>query len=534
MSLIKGFCQSNSSYFEAINNIKSDSIKKHLFYLASDELEGRGLGSRGIELASQYISQKFSNYRLKPIDIWNSYFQEIPMHGSIPLGTSELTIYNDTIAHKLEYSEDYFLYKSGQQTFVPQPVEIIFVGYGIIAPEYDYNDYQSVDVEGKIVAFLDCEPYSESKDFFNAHYPTLYSTHEIKRRTAISRGAAGTILIPTERYLNWATVKRDFDIEDVNLAYDFSSNLSLIINPNIIHILFANSSYSFEDVLELHLKNKMKSFSLNSRLRFKGSFRERNFVEKNVIGILQGKDKKLRDTYIIVSSHYDHLGIGKTINGDSIYNGALDNAIGVSVMIEIARVLCNLELKRSVIFIATTGEERGLLGSRYYTDNPLFPLHKTVANLNIDGIAFFRDFKSLIVLGKQYSTLGDFVTQTANRFGLKIDELPEDFMNFNAFTNSDHYSFASAGIPSVIILEGFQNKTLTEDEVMNEFINFYQKYYHTPFDDLNQNIDYIAAERHAKVLFDFIYHLANSTEEPKWHSDSPFLNIYLRNLAEKK
>lgn len=526
--------QSSIEYFNALNSINGDSIKKHLDYLASDELEGRGLGSKGIELAANYISNRFSSFNLRQVPGKNNYFQEIPMHGSKLLKNSELVIINNDSAKTLQYSEDYFLYKLGQQTFIPKPLEIVFVGYGIVAPEFDYNDYQSVDVQGKIVAYLDSEPYSEDPDFFNGFLPTRYSSAEMKRRIAISRGAAGTILIPVERYTDWSDVKRDFDIEDVILAYDISSNLSLIINPSVANILFKNSTYSYDDVIKMHNNHKIKSFVLQSKLKFKGYFKERSFIERNVIGTILGNDNKLKDSYIIVSAHYDHLGIGNEIRNDSIYNGALDNAIGVSVMLEIARALSSLSLKRSVVFIATTGEERGLLGSIYYTDNPIYPLYKTIANLNIDGIAFFRDFKSLIVIGGEYSNLGEYSLKVAEKFGLSIDEIPDEFYSFGAFNNSDHFAFAMAGIPSVIILEGLENKNLSREEVKNEFIDYYLNKYHTPFDDLNQNIDFVAAERHAKILFDLVYQLAISNEKPTWNSDSPFLKYYLRNLAEKR
>jgi len=526
--------QSSLEYFNVLNSINKDSIKKHLTYLASDELEGRGLGSKGIKLAANYISDYYSYYKLNKISTGRSYFQEIPMHGSQALSNSELTILNKDFEVSLKYGEDYFLYKCGQQTFIPQPLDIVFVGYGIVAPEFDYNDYQSVDVEGKIVLFLDGEPLSDDPDFFNGSLLNNYSSAELKRRIAISRGAAGTILIPTERYTNWKEVQRDFDLEDVNLAYDISSNLSVILNPNKVDLLFSNSEFMFPQIIEMHKNRKIKSFNLKSKLKFRGYFKERNFIEKNVIGTIAGTDKKLRDTYILVSAHYDHLGIGKPINGDSIYNGALDNGIGVSVMLELARALSGLQLKRSVVFIATTGEERGLLGSIYYTENPVYPLYKTIANLNIDGVAFFRDFKSLIALGNDLSSLGDLSTKTAERFGLKIEGIPEEFLNFGAFKNSDHFAFASAGIPSIIILEGLGNKSLTREEVKKEFIDYFLYRYHTPFDDLEQQIDYTAAERHAKVLFDFIYHLAMSNEEPKWNSNSPFIKNYLRNLAEKR
>jgi hypothetical protein len=461
------YSQTSSEYINALNSISKDKIEGHHIILASDEFEGRGLGSNGIKMAAEYISNQFNNFGLSKPSLSNSYFQQIPMHASQPLKSSELIIYNNDKSYLLNYSIDYFLYKSGKQTLIHQPVEIVFVGYGIVAPEYDYNDYHSIDVEGKVVVYLDNEPLSNDENFFNGNLPTRYSLAEMKRRIAIARGAAGTILIPLEKFSDWSKVERDFYMEDVTLAYDISSNLSLIINTNVADILFEGSKYSLKDIFQMHNSKKMRSFNLNSKLKFKGVFKERNFVEKNVIGIIKGKDTKLNDSYILVSAHYDHFGIGREIKGDSIYNGALDNAIGVSVLIELARALSSVKLKRSIVFIATSGEERGLLGANYYTENPIIPLYKTIANLNIDGIAMYKDFSSLICPGKEFSTLGTLIKKTAKRFGLEIEELPEEFVSFGSFSNSDHFSFALAGIPSIIILEGTKNKSRSKQEVKN-------------------------------------------------------------------
>lgn len=528
--------QSYDNFYSAINSIDGYSILKHLNFLASDSLQGRGLGSEGIEIAAKYIADKFQQFGLETNPKSNNYFQEIPMHGSIPLNSSELKIYTQDSVLRLKYSHDYYLYKAGQQTYIPSAIEMVFVGYGIVAPEYDYNDYQSVDVTGKIVVYLDNEPLSEDPNYFNGQNPTKYSFAEVKRQIALSRGAAGTILIPFENYTDWNFVKRDFDLEDINLAYSITSNLSLIINPRIVDYLYEHSGYAFDDIIEMYNSHKMKSFELKTRLSFRGAFKERNFVEKNVIGILPGNDAKLKDSYLIISAHYDHLGIGIPVNDDSIYNGALDNAIGVSVLIEIARTFSKLTAapKRTIVFIAFTGEEKGLLGSTYYCDNPVFPLYKSIANVNIDGIAFFRDFLSIVGVGDEYSSLDEKLLETAKRYQLIIEDIPVEFNSITAFTNSDNYVFAINGVPSILLLEGIINKTKSREEVIEAFIDYYLNRYHTPFDDMKQNIDIVAAERHAKILFDFCYSLSNSSIAPEWKKDSPFLKAKLRNIAEKK
>ncbi|BDQ01834.1 M28 family peptidase [Ignavibacterium sp.] len=532
----KNFSQETVDYFRAFESINGDSILKHLQFLASDELEGRGLGSRGIKLAANYLAEKFNEYDLKKIPSTDSYFQEIPFIGSRTLSSSEFNFYIDDKVISLKYSDDYFLYKSGQQTFIPLPTELVFVGYGIVAPEFDYNDYQAVDITGKIAVFLDSEPLSNDPEFFNGNEITYYSFAEVKRQTALQRGAAGTILIPFEKYSGWENVTKDFAKEDIRLAYDLTSNFSVIINPAIAKLIFNGSQYSFDDIIEMHQKHQLKSFPLKTKISFRGNFKERAFVGKNIIGILPGSDDKLKDSYLIISAHYDHLGIGSPIQNDSIYNGALDNAIGVSVLIELARAFSSLNTKpkRTIIFIALTGEESGLLGSIYYTDNPVFPLYKTIANVNIDGIAFFRDFESVIGVGSEYSSLKNNLSETAERYQISVEKIPEEFEQLTSFTNSDQYTFASVGVPSILVLEGLQNRTKSREEVLQSFIEYFELRYHTPKDDLNQFIDEVAAERHTKILFDLCYHIANSVDEPKWKSDSPFLKARLRSIAEKK
>lgn len=530
------YAQDGKNFYSVRDSISGKSIYKHLQVLADDSLQGRGTGSLGGEIAANYIAGEFTKYGLGEIPNNNSYFQNIPMHGSLPLSSSELTLISETDTSNLKYAKDYFLYRSGQQTFIPTPLPLVFVGYGIIAPEYDYNDYQNVDVEDKIVVYIDGEPRSEDEDYFNGLSPTIYSYSESKRRMALSRGAAGTIQISLIQYDDWDAVEKDFDNEDVTLAYSVTTNLSVIINPKIADKLFTGTGFTFADIIRMNKENSIRSFPLNTKLKFKGVFKERDFVAKNIIGLISGSDTDLKNSYLIVSAHYDHLGIGIPINGDSIYNGALDNAIGISVMLEIAKAFSELKVKpkRSVLFFATTGEEKGLLGSSYYIDNPVVPLYKTIANINIDGIAMFKDFQSLVPIGTQYSNLDVYLNQTAARYGLLVEGIPSQFRSFDAFNKSDQLAFAVGGIPSILVLEGLTNKTKSKDQVLKAFIDYYLERYHSPFDDLKQDIDSEAASKHAKILFDLCFHLADQIETPVWKNSSPFINARLRSFAEEK
>lgn len=536
LNSVSGYSQDIKNFYSVRDSISGSVINKHLQILAHDSLEGRGVGSKGIAKAAEYISQQFSKFRLERAPSLNNFYQNIQMHGSMPLPKSELILIKDTDTTFLKYSEDYFLYRSGQQTFIPVPLDLVFVGYGIVAPEYDHNDYQSVDVIGKIVVFIDGEPESDDMEYFKGTIPTIYSYPESKRRIAISRGAAGTIQINLNSTIDWETIKKEFSSEDVTLAYSVSGNLSVLLNTGIAEKLFEYSDYTLNDIMLMHQQNNIRSFNLNSKIKFKGVFRERDFISQNVIGYVKGSDPELQQTYLLVSAHYDHLGIGLPVDGDSIYNGALDNAIGVSVMLELASAFAQLAVKpkRSVIFIATTGEEKGLLGSSYYVDHPVFPLHKTITNINIDGIAMFRDFTGLVSVGTEYSTLDHFIKQTADRYDLVMEEIPPQFRSFDAFNKSDQLAFALGGIPSVLVLEGLSNRTKNDEEVLEAFINYYLEKYHTPFDDLNQVIDTEAAARHAKILFDLCFHLADQKDVPEWKSGSPFINARLRSIAQER
>lgn len=530
------FTQSTDLNDESLGLIKEENIKRRLQILANDILEGRATGTTGGDLAAKYIAIEFSKIGLKPAGDKNTFYQYIPMHGSTVLPSSEMILFSGDEMINLNLNEDYLSFRNGQQTYIPIPLDLVFVGYGIYAPEFDYNDYQSMDVEGKIVVFLSGEPQSDDPEFFDGENPTIYSYPASKQKLAISRGAAGSILIPTYENFNWEEEIKEFSFEDVTLAYSVSNNLSIVINPDLAEKLFKDAQFSFDEIIEMHNSNLLKSFPLKTQLSFKGEFKQRDFLSPNIIGMIEGSDENLKDSYVILSAHYDHLGIGSPVNGDSIYNGALDNAIGVSVLIEIANAYMQLinQPQRSVIFIALTGEEKGLLGSTYYTDHPVVPLYKTVANINIDGIAMFKDFRSVVGIGSDLSTLSNFLDSSASEFNLQVEKIPKQFKQFDAFNRSDQIAFALAGIPSMLVLEGTKNKHILEEEVINKFIDYMVNKYHTPFDDLSQEIDYTAAAQHTQFLFYLSQLIANSEVEPEWNEDTPYLNARLRSVAERK
>ncbi|MGE5810131.1 MAG: M28 family peptidase [Ignavibacteria bacterium] len=513
-------------------------LEKHLSFLGSDSLKGRGTGTEGEMQAALYIKDELEKTGLKP-PAKNSFYQEIPLLGSTPLENSRLTFYKNEKSHEYKLNEDYLMYYTGEQTFIPNPIPLVFAGYGIIAPEFDYNDYQSVDVEGKIAVMISGEPVSNDPDYFNGERETIYSLTEAKQRLAISRGASGCIIIPYRdgwTDSDWEFFKKQFAFENVMLPYNVTNNLSLLFNPAKAGELFSGTGITLEEIYMMHNQNNIKSFPLDAELSFSGSFREREFISRNVIGIIEGNDPELKDSYLIISSHFDHLGVGPAVSGDSIYNGVFDNAIGAAAVLELAKAFKAAEnkLKRSVIFLFLTGEEKGLIGSTFYVDHPAVPLYKTIADINVDGIAVFDEFKSIVGVGADYSELGNLLKETAEDLNLTISSIPQQFQQSESFYRSDQIIFAMAGIPSILTMDGIDYKHLSEEEGLKKFLNYSRNIYHTPFDDLNQEINLDASIQHIEFLYLMSYKLLTGYEIPEWKEDSPFLNARLRSIAEKR
>ena len=516
-----------------------ESFQKHLKVLGSDLFEGRGTGATGGYLAANYLAQEFARINLKPTGNNDTYYQYIPMHSSKALESSKLILYSGNETKTLELNEDYLLYKSGDQTFIPTPLELVFVGFGITVPEFDYNDYQSIDVKGKIVVMLEGEPYSKNESYFDGELPTVYSYPESKIRIAISQGAAGSIIISNphlDKFYNWDNLKQQFAFEDVTLAYSVTGNLGILMNPLQAENLFENSGTTLNELFTLADKDGLKSFPLKTKISFKGEFKRRDFVAPNVVGMIEGSDPELKNECLIVSAHYDHLGIGPAVKGDSIYNGVFDNAAGVCALLEIASAVSQMRIhpKRTILFLLVTGEENGLLGSIYYTDHPAVPLYKTAANINIDGVASFDKFKSVIGVGLKYSTLENSLNKVAKGNGLNVVPIPSIFSQHETFNRSDQIAFANAGVPSILVLDAPDFVSFTEEEAFQKIIYYEENIYHTPFDDLNQEINYHAVLQHIDLLYDLCLEIANSEKVPEWKAGSPFINARLRSIAEKR
>ena len=510
------------------SNVNIRTLRQSTAVLGSDALEGRAPGTPGGNRAARYIEQQLRSYGLESVMTDDEFKQQVPLHGSVPLQGTRLQLESLGNTLDLELWEDYVLFTTGEQTLVPEFVPMVFVGYGIIAPEFDYDDYADLDVAGKIVVYLDGEPPSAEDDFFDGSRATVYSSAEAKKRMALSRGARGGLLVPLiddEIAAAWQRTRFDFAFEDLSLAYAVPGHLSAILHPDRAEWLFSDALYDWDQVRSMASRGIVRSFHLPVKLRFEGRFRTRDVLAPNVVAGLPGRDPRFRNTAVVVSAHYDHLGIGPAIRGDSIYNGVVDNALGVAGVLEIARVLAGLDRapRRTVIFLLTTAEEEGLLGTQFFLDHPPLSRSKMAANVNVDGLAFTDTFDSVIGVGSELSTLGRSLEDVAEKLGLAVGRLPDLFWDAESFSRSDQKAFAERGVPSILVNEGFDLRHLTEDEAIRGNLEWLANRYHTPFDDLEQPLDWRAVEQHCRVILALVYTLAEDPREPEWYQGTPYL-----------
>ncbi|MEL6822547.1 MAG: M28 family peptidase, partial [Calditrichota bacterium] len=351
----------------------------------------------------------------------------------------------------------------------------------------------------------------------------------------LSRGAVGSILISGRKGdSSWDKKRLSYGFEEVKLAYSPTSLLNILTPFEVAESFFIGAQYSLEQIRQLDERDDMRSFPLASRLRFNGKYAERDFVARNVIGLIPGTNNRLSDEYLLLTAHYDHLGIGPPMKGDSIYNGVFDNAAGVAALLEIGRMIALEPLQRSMLLVFVSGEERGLLGSLYYVDHAVRPLYKTVANINIDGISVFEPFREVIGVGGTLSNLGNLLTSFVTQSGIRILEEGQVKNSQALFTRSDQIVFARAGIPSILVIEGNEYQTSDRLAGRKRMEQWVSNIYHTPFDDLSQPINYAAVEQHVTLLEKFTRIVATAEEEIEWNPRIPYRIERFRSRAEKR
>ena len=497
---------------------------KHIEYLASDELAGRETGSEGHRRAAQYIAAAFKRAGLKPGGT-QGYFQPVKfISRKIVEEQSSLAIIRNPKGQSIGKEEPVVL---GEEATFSMGIEhaprteapVVFVGYGLTVPEMNYDDLAGLDLRGKVVLLLSGGP-SEIPGPLRAHYQN-------SRWDALKRaGVIGVIGIqnPIGQDIPWersklARLRPALSLAEPGLEENAGQQLAVTFNPAKAEKLFADSGHSFAEIMKLAEAGKpLPRFAIPSTVRASVKFEKKIVESQNVAGILPGSDPRLRKEYVVLTAHLDHLGKGEPINGDSIYNGAMDNASGIATLVEAARTFSEkkLRFRRSVVFLAVTAEEHGLRGSKYYATHPTVPASGIVANINIDMFLPLFPFRSFIVQGLEESNLAEDLQSVAKSIGVEVLSDPEP--ERRAFVRSDQYSFIRCGVPAISLKVGFV-KDSPEHEIVKRWR---RERYHAPSDDLQQPIDFEAAAGFNRAYLKIIEAVANRAERPHWNSSSFF------------
>ena len=505
--------------------------------LSSDNMQGRNPGTEGGQLAKNYISEQFSLTNLKTFD--NSFFHEVPAVSSTIKDSSFFTISFRDRDRKLNYgSEVVFWSKRNIKNQKIDSSDLVFVGYGIVAPEYNWNDYEDIDVSGKTVVMLINDPGFDTGrlNLFNGRAMTYYGRWTYKFEEAAKQGAAAAIIIHEEEAAAypWSVVENSWTGPQLDLQRK-DLGMSRTILESWISIDAANEIFTFTgfnyDLLKEFALDKtfqafeMKGLSLTSNINSDISY----FSSHNLIGYKEGISRP--DEYLIFMAHWDHLGVNKDLIGDQIFNGAADNAAGVAAVIELARKFDQVQTERSIIFSALTLEESGLLGSAYLAENPPVDLANVVAGFNFDRILPTGKTNDMAVIGYGASELEDILEKELEKQGRYINPDPNPEKGY--FYRSDHISFAKKGVPVLYADDGFDLEIGGIEKGFNEIYDYTNYRYHGVDDEYDPSWNLEGFEQTINTLFNISFELSNSNDWPNWYEGNEFREIRDAQLTSK-
>jgi Zn-dependent M28 family amino/carboxypeptidase len=492
----------------------------HVAFLADDALEGRETGSPGHRKAAEYVAGEFEKLGLRAAGA-DGYLQPVELKSlTIDEAHCHLALVRDGKEEPLRLGEDAVIsLRVDPAPSVDAP--LVFAGYGLSIPEVGIDDFKDIDAKGKLVVYLRGAP---------PHVPGPLAAHsqsEGERSGALRHaGAIGTIVIQNPKHMDipWdrlalARFLPAMALADPALNDNRGLKSAFAFNPARADKLLAGSEHEFKDLLEAADAGKpLPHFEIPARLKAGIAVTRADVVSQNVAALLPGVDPALKDEYVVFSAHLDHIGVGKPINGDAIYNGAMDNASGIATMLDVAAILkeSGAKLRRSVLFVAVTAEEKGLLGSKFFAHHPTIRQGKIVADINIDMILPLYPLKKLTMFGSDESDLGDDAAAVARSSGVlpRPDPVPER----DVFIRSDQYSFIRRGIPSLMVMVGF-DKGSPEEEIVGRWLT---ERYHAPSDDVKQPVDKKAAGEFDQLVAKLLERVANRDERPRWKDSSFF------------
>jgi hypothetical protein len=517
----------------ALASITSEELLRHVKVLASDRFEGRAPGTRGEELTVNYLIEQFKQFGLKPGNPDGAYIQKVPFVGITSRATASFVASGQPLA--LRFPEDY-------AAFSPRPVseiavqdaEIVFAGYGIVAPEYGWDDYKGTDVRGKTLLMLLGEPQVPDPSdptrlddkMFKGRAKSYYALWYHKLRVAAEKGAAAVIFVLENQpgAATYETTVTDLRREALYLKAnrnDKSVKVVAVVSLAGAKKLMAGGVRDLENLQRAAQRKDFIPLPLEAKASFRAQNKMREFVSRNVVALCAGADAKLRNEYVVYTAHWDHLGRDESLTGDQIYNGALDNATGTAGLLAIAQAYQKMQPppRRSILFLATTAEEEGLLGARHYALRPLYPLSRTLANINMDGFFPFGRTKDVINFTAGYSTLDEVVNQVASAQGrvVKPDFLPSG----GTLYRSDHFEFAKAGVPFLFATSGLEAVGKPGGYAVGKLLE-YNKHYHNVSDEVRPDWDFSGVAEDAQLFFMIGYRVAQTDRCPEWKPSSEF------------
>ncbi len=517
--------------------IDSTDIDRHLKALASDEFLGRKPFTEGETKTINYLKSELESMGLEPGND-GSYFQEVPLVEIAPTPDPTMKVTGPNGSFDLKLREDYVIYTQQEQEKIEViDAELVFCGYGIVAPEYGWNDYEGIDMTGKVAVVMVNDPGFQNEDqdstFFKGNTMTYYGRWTYKYEEAARQGAAGVLIIHETNAAGYpwfvpaSSVNPRLNLQTENQGMD-KCKIQGWITLTTASELFKASGKGTR-FLEQARTPGFKPIPLGLKVTTGLTNKLKRDVSQNVIAKITGTERP--EEAIIYSTHWDHLGVGQVVAGDSIYNGAVDNASGTAAVLAIAKAFTQLSNKpeRTVVFLFVTAEEQGLLGSEYYAQHPIFPVDKTVANINMDALNPNGPMKDLTVVGYGQSELDDYAREEAAKQDRYI--LPDQEPEKGFYFRSDHFNFAKVGIPALYASGGYDHLTKGKEYARGKADDFTSNRYHQPSDEYRSELWSLeGVVQDAQLFFNIGKRLANEATFPKWKEGSEFKGI--RNLKD--
>ena len=521
----------------AFSGVTEQTLMAEIKTLSSDEFEGRAPGTHGEELSINYVADQFKKAGLEPGNTDGTYFQNVPLVG-INAGKDRDLVFKTAAGDlKLKFGDDYVAWSERVRPEASIDSDLVFVGYGVVAPEYNWDDYKGVDVRGKVIVMLVNDPpvpdpgnpAELDPKMFGGKAMTYYGRWTYKYEIAAEKGAAGALIIHETGPAGypWDVVRGSWSVEQFNLE-SRDDNMSKVaiegwITNERARELFRAAGKNLDELKRAAVRPDFRPVDLGARAQLTLENKIRRIQSHNVAGKLTGTDPALKNEYVVYTAHWDHLGVGiPNAKGDKIYNGAQDNASGTAGLIEIARAFKALPKppRRSILFLAVTAEEKGLLGSRYYAENPIYPLAKTLADINMDVLNVYGPTRDITVIGLGNSTLDDVLGKAAAARGrtLRPDPRPE----VGSFYRSDHFNFAKQGVPALDTDAGIDYVGRPAGWGLKKHEEYTANDYHKPSDEIKADWNLAGAVDDLRLLATVGYNVANSDKYPEWAPGTEF------------